>query len=105
VGDNLNSVALACELSLPLVIVFSVLGIPLLLFQRRIVRSSFPFLRRGYLAVILYGPAVLALIYLQGGQGYLLWSALYELVAFVATITFVPLAIWFGALTEDHPTT
>jgi hypothetical protein len=54
-------------------------------------------------AVVLYGPGVLALIYLQGGQGYFLWSVLYELVAFVATIMFVPLAIRFGALIEDHP--
>jgi hypothetical protein len=72
-------------LGVPMALAFSVLALPLLMLSRFVVGARRPWLKPGYLAVALYGPAIIAIV-CEG------WSAdqwpaiwLYETIALIAT--------------------
>ena len=67
----------------------SVLGVPLLLFQKWIVGPHFPYLRWGYLAVVAYGPLLLAAWAWPWTDRSFYWIAvIYEVVALAGTVLY-----------------
>jgi hypothetical protein len=81
---------------LPLALAFSILALPFLMLRRFVVGPRRPWLRPGYLAVALYGPAILVIL----GPGWshddgpMVW--LYEAIALIATGIYVQLAATSG---------
>lgn len=88
--DDVASAAMVVMLGLPLAIPFAALGAPFAFARHWLVRGTFPYLRVGYLTVVLYGPALLFLAYRSNPSvpGYWMWSGLYEVVALAATLLF-----------------
>jgi len=90
--------------AIPLSLIFSVLATPFLPFRGWIVRDKAPFLRPGYAAVALYGPAILLLM--QGGQpqdDFAGTLVAYEVIALTATGLYVPLARRLGLFPKPPP--
>lgn len=79
-------------LSLPMALAFSVLALPFLMLSRFVVGGRRPWLKPGYLAVVLYGPAIIA-IECEGWRADQ-WPAIwfYETIALIATAIYVRLA-------------
>jgi hypothetical protein len=94
----------AATLAIPFGIAFSLLALPFLPFRRWIVSERRPWLKPGYLAVALYGPAIL--IWTSDGR----WSAdleapaiVYEVIALAATLIYVPIARRMGLFPRKAP--
>lgn len=104
-GGAVMGIAMGLLVGAGLGIVFSVLGAPLLPFQRRIVGPRFPYLRWGYLAVVVYGPLLLLVWALFEGGGAaltILWlTPVYEVVALVTTILYARIGR-AGGLFDDE---
>jgi hypothetical protein len=76
---------------------FTLLALPFVLVRNWIVGPRFPFLRPGYVAVTLYGAAFLALFrHGQFSPSDKAQLVIYELIALIATLTYVPVAGRFG---------
>jgi hypothetical protein len=88
-GAALVAVGIGVVLSIPLAFVFSLLALPFLMLRRFIVGPHAPYLRPGYLAVALYGPALLVLCGWRAEDWQL--PALYEAIALTATAIYVRL--------------
>jgi hypothetical protein len=95
--------ALTVIAAIPLALAFSVLAIPFLMLQAWIVDPRPPYLRLGYIAVILYGPALLILI--DHGWEPTSWPLLaaYEVTALLATALYLRLAGPFDLFPKFPP--
>lgn len=87
IGQSVSgAIILGYVLCVPFGLAFAVLGSPFLLVWRSIVRPQAPYVRPGYLVVALYGPVLLAL---AGVANFLMAVAIYEFIAYFATVLFV----------------
>ena len=89
--------------SIVFALIFAVLATPFLMLQRFIVGPQSPYLRPGYAAVALYGPALVILA--DGGwrPEDLNFCAMYEIIALVATLIYVRLASHLGLFPPSEP--
>ncbi|HLZ76008.1 hypothetical protein [Phenylobacterium sp.] len=90
-------IVLACAIyAIPLTIAFSLLALPFLVLRRFIVGPEFPYLRLGYIGVVLYGPAIVVALMGEWSSEAWLFIAPYETIALIATAFYVRLAQALG---------